>query len=70
LHTQAQRVDVPPGFRYRPEEVIGHYLRFVHGHLKQDLVHRFGRAASTCATKYCLTVPAGWSEKAKHSMRE
>jgi hypothetical protein len=64
-----RRRRAPEGFNYSPEQVIGHYLSFVRAELQKQLESTYGRAINEYSLKYCLTIPAGWSEKAKLSMR-
>ncbi len=56
---------VPP-----PLTIISDYLRFVGQHLHEHLSGTLGKAYDQQTVRFCLTVPAGWTNDEKQSMRE
>jgi molecular chaperone DnaK (HSP70) len=48
-------------------EVAGDYLGRIVSHVKEVLKRRFATAFDSMELRYILTVPAVWSDKAKHS---
>ncbi|KAL1933554.1 hypothetical protein VTP01DRAFT_7644 [Rhizomucor pusillus] len=51
-------------------DAIADYLRVFHDHVVGELKKGFAKHYSQEQFRYCLTVPAMWSEKAKNTMRE
>ncbi|KAI7896855.1 uncharacterized protein EV154DRAFT_491018 [Mucor mucedo] len=52
------------------EQVISDYLRSIYEHTCTLLKGRFGKTLDTSKLRFCLTVPAVWTEKAKNIMRD
>jgi hypothetical protein len=62
---------LPPGCPHAPEAVIGHFLGFLRFHLQQQLRRSFGAdVIDRSEIKYCMTIPAGWSDSAKNRTRQ
>lgn len=51
-------------------DVIADYLRVFHGHVVNELQKGFATNYDVTKFRYCLTVPAMWSDRAKAIMRE
>ncbi|KAI7877639.1 actin-like ATPase domain-containing protein [Lichtheimia hyalospora FSU 10163] len=51
-------------------DAIADYLRAFHDHVVNELKKGFARNYGQHQFRYCLTVPAMWSDKAKSTMRE
>ncbi|KAG0019849.1 Heat shock 70 kDa protein 12A [Entomortierella chlamydospora] len=49
---------------------ISDYLRALHEYAADKILQEFGRSYSRNSFRYCLTVPAMWSDKAKDVMRK
>lgn len=49
---------------------IGDYLKVLHEYVLEDVTRGFAKNYDPSTFRYCLTVPAMWSDKAKHDMRE
>ncbi|KAF9343397.1 hypothetical protein BGX26_005811 [Mortierella sp. AD094] len=49
---------------------ISDYLRALHEYAADTVLQEFGRSYSRKSFRYCLTVPAMWSDKAKDVMRK
>ncbi|KAF9170542.1 hypothetical protein BGX21_010411 [Mortierella sp. AD011] len=49
---------------------ISDYLRALHEYVEKKILQQFGRSYSRKNFRYCLTVPAMWSDKAKDVMRK
>lgn len=49
---------------------IADYLRALHKHVLEDVTKGFAKNYDPDTFRYCLTVPAMWSDLAKHSMRK
>lgn len=57
---------LPPGWPHPPEAVIADYLSFLHMHMQRVLYQELGpRLMERCELRYCMTVPAAWSEASK-----
>ncbi|KAF9170537.1 hypothetical protein BGX21_004862 [Mortierella sp. AD011] len=52
-----------------PDAISG-YLRALHEYVAEKILQEFGRSFSRKNFRYCLTVPAMWSNKAKDVMRK
>ncbi|KNG87612.1 hypothetical protein ANOM_003618 [Aspergillus nomiae NRRL 13137] len=52
-----------------PREAVADYLNKLIGHGREILRRRFGDAVQRLEIQYVLTVPAGWSDKAKDATR-
>ncbi|KAI8391425.1 uncharacterized protein BYT42DRAFT_610659 [Radiomyces spectabilis] len=53
-----------------PVEAIAHYLGALHQHVLDDVTRGFAKNYHPDTFRYCLTVPAMWSDRAKHTMRQ
>lgn len=51
-------------------QVVADYLRALHQHTLQEITRGFAKNYHPDTFRYCLTVPALWSDKAKHTMRQ
>ncbi|KAF9170545.1 Heat shock 70 kDa protein 12A [Mortierella sp. AD011] len=51
-------------------DAISDYLRALHEYVAEKILQEFGRSYSRKSFRYCLTVPAMWSDKAKDVMRK
>ncbi|KAF9995196.1 Heat shock 70 kDa protein 12A [Entomortierella chlamydospora] len=51
-------------------DAISDYLRALHEYVADKILQEFGRSYSRKSFRYCLTVPAMWSDKAKDVMRK
>ncbi|KAF8978267.1 hypothetical protein BGZ46_006649 [Entomortierella lignicola] len=49
---------------------ISDYLKVFHEYVSVEILQQFGRSFSRKSFRYCLTVPAMWSDKAKDVMRK
>ncbi|KAF9437617.1 Heat shock 70 kDa protein 12A [Entomortierella beljakovae] len=49
---------------------ISDYLRAIHDYSAEKILQQFGPSFSRKKFRYCLTVPAIWSDKAKNVMRQ
>ncbi len=66
-----ERYRLPPGCPYSPAAVLGHFLRFLHEHLRQQLASSFtAEAVKRAEVKYCIAIPAGLSDEAKRLVRQ
>lgn len=59
--------ELPPGLTV--EGVIRDYLKGFHTHICTQIAMSFGNLYDVNKLRYCLTVPAGWSDQAKIIMR-
>ncbi|KAI9271862.1 hypothetical protein BDA99DRAFT_557068 [Phascolomyces articulosus] len=53
-----------------PGQAVSDYLSSLHKHTLQELSRSFAKNYHPDTFRYCLTVPAVWSDKAKHMMRQ
>lgn len=53
-----------------PLKAITDYLAALHTHAMQEITRGFAKNYHPDTFRYCLTVPALWSDKAKHIMRQ
>ncbi|KAI9271858.1 hypothetical protein BDA99DRAFT_306633 [Phascolomyces articulosus] len=53
-----------------PVQAVADYLAALHQHTLHELTHGFAKNYHPDTFRYCLTVPALWSDKAKHLMRQ
>jgi hypothetical protein len=61
---------LPAGCPHAREAVIGHYLAFMREHLFKQLRKVYGDSVmAVTPIHYCMTIPAGWSDSAKHLTR-
>lgn len=76
LLDEGQGRSYPPAFEARrileklgkdAVDVVGEYLGFLVAHTNELLDRRFGGTLESMDLEYFLTVPAVWSDKAKHS---
>ncbi|KAF9346263.1 hypothetical protein BGX26_002250 [Mortierella sp. AD094] len=51
-------------------DAISDYLKAFHEYVAEKILQEFGRSYSRKSFRYCLTVPAMWSDKAKDVMRK
>ncbi|KAG2203941.1 hypothetical protein INT47_007524 [Mucor saturninus] len=68
LNNDSSVPELPPGLQV--EGVIRDYLKGFHKHIMVQLEHSLGSRYNPDKIRYCLTVPAGWSDQAKIIMRE
>jgi hypothetical protein len=62
---------LPKGCPHKPDDIIGHYLAFLGRHLQAQLRQSFNQELLDKAeVKYCMTIPAGWSDSAKSMTRK
>ncbi|KAI9496191.1 hypothetical protein BDB00DRAFT_809414 [Zychaea mexicana] len=53
-----------------PVQAVADYLAALHQHTVQELTRGFAKNYHPDTFRYCLTVPALWSDRAKHMMRQ
>ncbi|KAI8597946.1 hypothetical protein EDD21DRAFT_384022 [Dissophora ornata] len=53
----------------KPLDAISDYLNKFHAHVVKEAMKNFGSTYDQSHIQYCLTVPAMWSDRAKHVMR-
>ncbi|KAF9423166.1 hypothetical protein BGZ94_008383, partial [Podila epigama] len=53
----------------KPLDAISDYLGKFHSHVVKEAMKNFGSTYDQSHIQYCLTVPAMWSDRAKHVMR-
>ncbi|KAF9346472.1 hypothetical protein BGX34_003865 [Mortierella sp. NVP85] len=53
----------------KPLDAISDYLSKFHSHVVKEAMKNFGSTYDQSHIQYCLTVPAMWSDRAKHIMR-
>ncbi|KAI7855560.1 hypothetical protein BDC45DRAFT_604795 [Circinella umbellata] len=53
-----------------PVQAVADYLAALHEHTLQELTRGFAKNYHPDTFRYCLTVPALWSDRAKHMMRQ
>lgn len=53
----------------KPLDAISDYLSKFHSHVVKEAMKNFGSTYDQNHIQYCLTVPAMWSDRAKHVMR-
>ncbi|KAF9090560.1 hypothetical protein BGX27_002222, partial [Mortierella sp. AM989] len=51
-------------------DAISDYLRAIHDYVAEKILQEFGKSYSRHSFRYCLTVPAMWSDRAKDVMRK
>ncbi|ORX62917.1 hypothetical protein DM01DRAFT_1331025 [Hesseltinella vesiculosa] len=68
LEQRLKRPELP--FHLTPVSVVASYLRAMHQHVLQELKRDFTQFFGEDTYRYCLTVPAMWSDRAKALMRE
>ncbi|KAF9991898.1 Heat shock 70 kDa protein 12A, partial [Entomortierella chlamydospora] len=61
---------VPWNDKVSVPDAISDYLRALHEYVVEKILQEFGRSYSRKSFRYCLTVPAMWSDKAKDVMRK
>ncbi|KAF9434409.1 hypothetical protein BGZ76_008076 [Entomortierella beljakovae] len=54
----------------KPLDAISDYLGKFHSHVVKEAMKNFGSTYDQSHIQYCLTVPAMWSDRAKHVMRQ
>ncbi|KAI8067566.1 hypothetical protein BC940DRAFT_301054 [Gongronella butleri] len=62
-----QLLKIPEGFNV--VDLIADFLREFHDHVRNEMKRTFV-GQMDCRYRYCLTVPAMWSDKAKQTMRD
>ncbi|KAF9167143.1 hypothetical protein DFQ26_005616 [Actinomortierella ambigua] len=65
---QPNKEPLPLGIK--PLDAISDYLRKFHVHIVKEAMKSFGTTYDQSHIQYCLTVPAMWSDRAKHVMRQ
>ncbi|KAI9250218.1 hypothetical protein BDA99DRAFT_564186 [Phascolomyces articulosus] len=68
LDESLQRAPIENGLT--PVQAVADYLEVLHKHTLEELKRSFAKNYPTDSFRYCLTVPAVWSDKAKHLMRQ
>ncbi|KAI9271848.1 hypothetical protein BDA99DRAFT_569620 [Phascolomyces articulosus] len=68
LDKSLQRPPLENGLQ--PAQAVADYLRCLHEHTLQEVERSFAKNYLPDTFRYCLTVPAVWSDKAKNSMRQ
>ncbi|KAF7732899.1 Heat shock 70 kDa protein 12A [Apophysomyces ossiformis] len=68
LDEHLQQESLPNGLNVI--DVIADYLRVFHAHVCTELLKGFAGNYDQSKFRYCLTVPAMWSDRAKAAMRE
>ncbi|KAI9271871.1 hypothetical protein BDA99DRAFT_459670 [Phascolomyces articulosus] len=58
------------GNELTPVQAVGDYLSELHKHTLQELSRSFAKNYHPDTFRYCLTVPAVWTDKAKNLMRQ
>jgi hypothetical protein len=53
-----------------PVTAVADYLRALHAHVLEDVSRGFAKNYHADTFRYCLTVPAMWSDQAKNCMRQ
>ncbi|KAI8340001.1 hypothetical protein BC941DRAFT_419156 [Chlamydoabsidia padenii] len=53
-----------------PVTAVADYLRALHAHVLEDVTRGFAKNYHPDTFRYCLTVPAMWSDQAKNCMRQ
>ncbi|KAI8580626.1 hypothetical protein K450DRAFT_236526 [Umbelopsis ramanniana AG] len=67
LDENLKRPPLPNGMS--TAKLISDYLRCLHSHVVRELSRQFARNYTEEQFRYCLTVPAMWSDRAKSKMR-
>ncbi|KAG0359660.1 hypothetical protein BG005_000378 [Podila minutissima] len=68
LDDQQEHIEpLPQGIQ--PLDAISDYLGKFHSHVVKEAMKNFGSTYDQSHIQYCLTVPAMWSDRAKHVMR-
>ncbi|KAI9245657.1 hypothetical protein BDA99DRAFT_549197 [Phascolomyces articulosus] len=62
-------IDHPVKYR-TPVQAVADYMEALHKHTLEELKRSFAKNYPIDSFRYCLTVPAVWSDKAKHLMRQ
>ncbi|KAI8372829.1 uncharacterized protein BYT42DRAFT_578166 [Radiomyces spectabilis] len=63
--------NIPPLLEHQSAvDAIADYLHHFHDHIMEELMRTFAQNYSPDQFRYCVTVPAIWSDKAKAAMRE
>ncbi|KAI9496758.1 hypothetical protein BDB00DRAFT_881869 [Zychaea mexicana] len=71
LHLDENLFDLPPlPNGLTALDTISHYLEAFHAHICAELQRSFASNYDQSKFRYCLTVPAMWSDQAKATMRE
>ncbi|KAI9250222.1 hypothetical protein BDA99DRAFT_608517 [Phascolomyces articulosus] len=68
LDESLQRAPIENGLT--PVQAVADYLGVLHKHTLEELKRGFAKNYDTETFRYCLTVPAVWSDKAKQLMRQ
>ncbi|KAF9907836.1 hypothetical protein BX616_000313 [Lobosporangium transversale] len=69
LDDQQENIEPLP-LGIRPLDAISDYLGKFHSHVVKEAMKNFGSTYDQSHIQYCLTVPAMWSDRAKHVMRQ
>ncbi|KAI7818930.1 hypothetical protein BC939DRAFT_400922 [Gamsiella multidivaricata] len=68
LDDQQENIEPLP-LGIKPLDAISDYLCKFHAHVVKEAMKNFGSTYDQSHIQYCLTVPAMWSDRAKHVMR-
>ncbi|KAG0264830.1 hypothetical protein BG011_005953 [Mortierella polycephala] len=68
LDDQQEHIEPLP-LGINPLDAISDYLGKFHSHVVKEAMKNFGSTYDQSHIQYCLTVPAMWSDRAKHVMR-
>ncbi|KAF9186891.1 hypothetical protein BGZ50_002235 [Haplosporangium sp. Z 11] len=68
LDDQQEHIEPLP-LGIKPLDAISDYLGKFHSHVVKEAMKNFGATYDQSHIQYCLTVPAMWSDRAKHVMR-
>ncbi|KAF9985025.1 hypothetical protein BGZ75_003419 [Mortierella antarctica] len=68
LDDQQEHIEPLP-LGIKPLDAISDYLGKFHSHVVKEAMKNFGSTYDQSHIQYCLTVPAMWSDRAKHVMR-
>ncbi|KAF9437626.1 Heat shock 70 kDa protein 12A [Entomortierella beljakovae] len=64
-------IDLPPWKHpITIQTAISDYLRSFHDYAAENILQQFGPSLNRNKLRYCLTIPAIWSDKAKNMMRK
>ncbi|KAF9583388.1 Heat shock 70 kDa protein 12A [Lunasporangiospora selenospora] len=70
LHLDETQSSVAIPIQSNAVQLITDYLRFFHEYIAPKILYGFGKDFDRSKFRYCLTVPAMWSDKAKNTMRQ
>ena len=62
---------LPEALVHSKKQVVAHFLQYLRDHADEELKSKCAKSFfDNSIIHYCLTIPAGWSEEAKHCMRQ